>query len=172
MPSRQQIETWTAVLSAATAAGCVLAHLCGVSPRSFMLLAAEAAAATGVVSLLLSAPCAWLLQRMRAGIRQAVSGAGRGAQTPVDYAACLQHRREVLDARLAIDEPHLCSQYAIACTCWSFCASTKRQAAGGEHKSQLLQTINFVRKLPVEAQGLPIVHRSGMAGCQFRFAAR
>lgn len=79
--------------------------------------------------------------------------------TPADLVALrasMRKRREVLDARLAIDEPHLCSQYLIVCTCWCFCESKARHSAR-----------DFAS---FKSEAMPVVYRSGMDSCPFRFA--
>jgi hypothetical protein len=88
-----------------------------------------------------------------------------------DCDACLHKRREVLEQRLNIDEPRLCSQYLIACTCWSLCAGPGGKSSAGEGTSAQAQELVRVRELPPRAQGLPLVHRSGMDDCPFRFAS-
>jgi hypothetical protein len=64
-------------------------------------------------------------------------------------------RSVVLNERLDIDPPHLCSQYAVACTCWSLCGA-------GPEKDGVAR--------PADA-AMPIVHRSGKNDCPLRFAA-
>ena len=170
MRKLRRIDAWTAALCAVTAAGSIVAFLCGANPRSYMLIAAEAVATMGVFSLLSSVLAAEFLARRRTAGDLAV-WASSDQPRSADCAACLSKRREVLDQRLNVDAPHLCSQYGVACTCWSFCASVedagKRSAAEGAASPALAP--ERARTLSREAQGLPLVHRSGMDNCQFRF---
>jgi len=168
MLRRWRLETWTAGLSAAIAAGCVLALLRGVSPRSTLLLTAEAAAAIGVVSLLLSLLLAWFLRR-RKGIEPTPPRPDRSLRQPVDLAASMRRRRQVLEQRLAIDAPHLCSQYQIACTCWSFCAGAVRPGAG--EGALPAHAVDPMQDRSAQARGMDVVQRSGMDSCPIRFAA-
>lgn len=170
MRTLRQIETWTAALCAVTAAGSIVAFLCGANPRSYMLIAAEAVATMGVFSLLSSVLAAEFLVRRRTAGGLAV-WASSDQPRSVDCAACLSKRREVLDQRLNVDAPHLCSQYGVACTCWSFCASVDRTSENvfADGAPSPAQTPERVRTLSRETQGLPLVHRSGMDNCQFRF---
>jgi hypothetical protein len=108
------IAILTAALSAALATGCIDAFLSGVNARAQILIAAEAAATIGVVSLLVGVLAVYLLMRQQARTRLALRGARDAAG---DGVACMHKRREVLDRRLNIDEPRLCSQYMFRCTC-------------------------------------------------------
>jgi len=121
--------TWTAALSAATGTGCIVALLFGANPRSYLLIAAEAAAMIGVVSVLVSVFVHYLLARRQPPIKLSLWGAP-GNQPAGDGVACIRKRREVLDERLNIDEPRLCSQYMIPCTAWSFCAASEVKSSG------------------------------------------
>jgi len=171
MLRRQQLEIWTAGLSAATAMGCVVAPLGGVSPRSYLLFTAETAAAISVASLLLGVLLAWFVRRRQAGIKRTMPSPDRKVQQHVDPAGCMRKRREVLDQRLAVDDPRLCSQYTIACTCWSFCADSASRRAVGNSDSSAVPAIDLERIPQAQGKGLPIVQRSGMDNCPFRFAA-
>ena len=170
MRNLHRIAIWTAALSAATAAGWIVAFLSGANPRSHVMIAAEAAATIGVVSLLLSVLVACFPALRRSGINLALWGS-RGDQQAGDGVACLRKRGEVLDQRLNIDEPRLCSQYMIPCTSWSFCAGSEGKSSVGEGTSPAAQKLIRVRNILSEAKGLPVVHRNGMDSCPFRFAS-
>ena len=170
MRKLRRIETWAAALCAVAATVSIVAILCGASPRSYVLIAAEAVATMGVFSLLSSVLAVEFLARRRTA-RDLAMWVSTDQPRSVDCAACLSKRREVLDRRLNVDAPHLCSQYGVACTCWSFCASAGRTgerspAAGASSRAQ---TPERARAVSPEAQGLPLVYRSGMDNCQFRF---
>ena len=170
MRKLRRIETLTAALCAVTAAGSIVAILCGVNPRSYVLIAAETTAVMGVLSLLSSVLAVEFLARRRAA-RDLGMWVSSDQPRSVDCAACLSKRREVLDRRLNVDAPHLCSQYGVACTCWSFCASAKDTSKRSDEAgaSSPAQTPGLTRKLPPEVRGLPVVHRNGMDNCHFRF---
>jgi hypothetical protein len=160
----------TAAVSAAIATGCIDAFLSGANARAQILIAAEAAAMIGVVSLFAGVLAVYLLMRRQARIRLALRGA-RANQAAGDGVACMHKRREVLDQRLNIDEPRLCSQYMIRCTCWSFCAGNEGKRSAGDDASQAAQELIRAHRLPPEAQGLPLVLRDGMDSCPFRFGS-
>jgi hypothetical protein len=162
--------TWTAALSAATGTGCIVALLSGANPRSYFLIAAEAAATIGLVSLLVSVFFLYLLTRRQPQIKLSLWGA-LGNQSAGDGVACIRKRREVLDERLNIDEPRLCSQYMISCTAWSFCAESEIKSFVWEGTSPAARERNRVCNLVSEAKGLPVVHRIGKDRCPFRFAS-
>jgi hypothetical protein len=170
MRKSHNIATWTALLSIVTATGCIVAFPPGANPQSHVLIGAEAAATIGVVSLLLSVLVACFPALRRSGINLALWGS-RGDQQAGDGVACLRKRREVLNQRLNIDEPRLCSQYMIPCTSWSFCGGSKDKSSAGEGTSPAAPELVHVRNLPSEAKGLPVVHRNGMDNCPFRFAS-
>jgi hypothetical protein len=162
------IAIWTAALSAATATARIVAFLSGADPLAPILSVAEVAAIVGVALLLLGAFAVYLLTQRQ--LKLAPWGV-RGDLPAGDWAACLHRRREVLDQRLRIDEPHLCSQYLIACTCWSFCAGSKGKGALGEDTSPAPGRIIRVCDLLPQTQALPLVQRNGMDSCPFRFAS-
>ena len=169
MRKLRRIESWTAALSAAAATGCIGALLLGVNPRSHVLMAAAAAATIGVAGLLVSLLLSRLQALRRAGFNLPL-WLSAGVEEAGDHFASLRKRLEVLDQRLNIDESHLCSQYRLACTCWSFCGGTP-------HKNGLLEGAVLApvrtphradQPLP-QVRFLPVVHRSGMDNCPFRF---
>ncbi len=182
MRTRHSIALGTAALSAAAATGSVVAVLSGASSRSHVLIATEAVATIGVVSLLVGMLAAHLLTRRQSRLKPALRGAP-GNPPADDCAACLHKRREVLDERLNIDEPRLCSQYMIRCTCWSFCAGSEDQRSEGqrsiagaerclaESTSPAAQELIRMRNRLVQANVLPLVHRNGMDNCPFRFTS-
>ena len=164
------IAIWTAALCAATAAERIIAFLSGANPQSQSLIAAEAAATIGVVSLLLSVLVLYALARRQPRLKLAPWGAD-GDLPAGDWVARLHKRREVLDERLNIDAARLCSEHMVACTCWSFCAGSKGKGAVGEDTSPAAEKIIRVRDLLPQTQALPLVHRNGMDSCPFRFAS-
>lgn len=161
--------TWTAALSAATGTGCLVAFFSGANPHAYVLTAAEAAATIGVLSILLSALVVYVLTQRRSEMNPALRGS---LACHADGPRCSHKRRAVLDDRLAIDEPRLCSQYMIPCTCWSFCAGSGSERFAGEGKLPATRNLFRVRDVLSEAKELPVVHRNGMDGCPFRFASR
>ena len=80
-------------------------------------------------------------------------------------AASLEKRLEVLDKRLDVDEPRLCSQYHVACTCWSFCGGAEEKAGAAEATSPASGPP------AINDAGLPVVQRSGMDSCPFRYGS-
>lgn len=171
MRKLHRVETGTAALCAVTAAGSIVAFLCGASPHSNLLIAAEATSAIAVATLLASVLGAEFLAWRRSASELAL-WASSDDPHPADCADCLHQRLEVLDRRLQVDEPHLCSQYGIACTCWSFCASTDASSEGSctERAIPAAQKPESARRPIPEARCLPLVYRSGMNNCPFRFA--
>jgi hypothetical protein len=170
MRYRHRIAILTAALSAAIATGCIAAFLSGANPRSHVLIGAEVAATIGVVSLLVSVLVAYLLMRRQPRIKLTQRSAPDKLPAS-DCIACLDKRREVLDQRLNIDEPRLCSQYMIVCTSWSFCAGSDGQSSAGEDTTPAAPELIRERNLLSQAKGLPVVHRNGMYNCPFRFAS-
>lgn len=170
------IAIWTAAFSAATGAGCIVAFVSGPLARAYLLIAAEVAAAIGVASLLVSVLASCFLTWRRAAIDLAQSGAAvtggsPGAQAAIDAVACLPKRREVLYERLQIDEPKLCSQFLVRCTCWSFCVRSEDRRAVAEGTSLVAEELIRARNLLLKVTGLPLVHRYGMDNCPYRFAS-
>jgi len=169
MRTLRRIESWIAAFSAAAATGCIVALLFGANPRSYVLLAIEAAATLGVAGLLFSVLVSRLLElwRTRNKLTLWISA---GVQEAGDRFASLRKRLEVLESRLDVDEPHLCSQYSLACTCWSFCGGLPR------NKALLEAPVLAPVRMPLragqalsEVRFLPVVHRKGMDSCPFRF---
>ena len=162
--------TWTATLFATTGIGCIVALLSGANPRSSFLIAAEATAAIGVVSVLVSVFVHALLTRRQLRIKESLWDAP-GNQPTSDGVARMRKRRKVLDERLNIDEPRLCSQYIIPCTAWSFCAASDVKSSVWEGSSPAAQKLIRACNLLLETKGLPVVRRNGMDRCPFRFAS-
>ena len=169
MQHSQDIANWTAALSAATAAGFVVAILIRPDSPSYVFVAAEVAATVGVAALLLSLFALRLpvWSQLRHELAQWYVGArgrpGGGAAADSDK------RLEILNSRLDIDDSRLCTQYLIPCTCWSLCAGP------GDKRTDTATGIAprgpcAGKPLP-EEQDLPLVHRSGMDSCPFRFVA-
>jgi hypothetical protein len=156
--------TWTAALSAAIGTGCIVTFLYGENPRSLVRIAAEAAAAIGVVSLLVGLLVVYFLTWMNLAFRSSPAGQGDGA-------ACLHRRREVLNERLNIDEPRLCSQYMIPCTCWSLCGGSGDEDCVSGAMSPGARELLRIRSPRSDANELRVVHRNGMDSCPFRFGS-
>ena len=71
-------------------------------------------------------------------------------------------RRELLQTRLHIDPPRVCSQHAVACTCWSLCGGPPESLPPlGEDGSG--------RQSSSEAGRVLSVRRRGADDCPFRF---
>jgi hypothetical protein len=164
------VAIWTAALFAALATGRIVALLSGADARAHVLISAEAAATTGAATLLLSVLVVYLLTLRQPRLKLTPWGATRKLPAG-DCAASFHKRREVLEQRLNVDEPRLCSQYMIACTAWSFCAGSELKGSAREGTPAQAQKLIRMFELPPQAQGLPLVHRSGMDSCPFRFAS-
>jgi hypothetical protein len=121
---------------------------------SYSLTGASVAAMLSVASLVLS-----LFTLCRAAEKNLQVLTRRGQDSSPEHQgageASMRIRSVVLNERLDIDPPHLCSQYAVACTCWSLCGA-------GPEKDGVAR--------PADA-AMPIVHRSGRNDCPLRFAA-
>ena len=133
-------------------------------------IAAEAAFGIGLASLLAGVLVVYLVIRRQSKINPALMHSP-GDRPYGDGIASLQKRREVLAERLDIDKPHVCSQYMIPCTSWSFCASSADKNPDGKGAPPTVQRLVPMRDLLSKVNGLPVVHRSGMDDCQFRFTA-
>ena len=159
---------WLAPLSAAKGTVFIIVLLYATYPRSYDI-AVETALTIAVVSLSVGALVVYFLVR-RLEIAFASPGSS-GNRSAAEGAACSSMRCGVLDGRLKIDETHLCSQYMISCTCWSLCAGSGAKRGVGEGASPAAQKVIRMRPLPPQAKDLPLVYRSGMADCPFRFAS-
>ena len=155
---------WMTALSAATVTACIVAYVSGENSRSLVLIAAQAAATIGAVSLLVSVLVASFLTRLNLAFRSSPAGQGDGA-------ACLDRRREVLDERLNIDEPRLCSQYMIPCTCWSLCGGSGDENCDSGAMSPGVRRLIRIRSQRSDANDLRVVHRKGRDSCSFRFGS-
>lgn len=103
-----RIAIWAAAFSVATAIANIVAYVFAANPRSPLLTAAEVAAAIAVASVLVSAIVDYLLARRLPWI-DLPPWAAAGKPPARDCSGCLQKRREVLNERLNIDDPRLCS---------------------------------------------------------------
>ena len=164
------IANWTAAVCATLGIACVFAYTSAANSRSYVLIAAEAAATIGVAALLVSVLVVYLLIRRQSTII-AASSSTPGDRSAGDCVACGHERREVLNDRLDIDEPRVCSQYMIACTCWSFCAGSKHENAPCAETLAAAGRTVPMRNLLSKVNGLPVVRRNGMDNCPFRFAS-
>ena len=158
--------TWVAALSVATGIACIIAFLYGTNPQSDALTTAEAAAAIGGISLLVSILVVNFPTQRRAGPGDSLDERQAGYGEVSWY-----KRRELLVERLNIDEPRLCSQYIIPCTCWSFCAESNVIGSAGNGESPAVQKNSLPASPLSAAHCLRVVHRDGMDSCQFRFAS-
>lgn len=165
MSHLQRISVCTAAFSALSGTGLIAIFLSSQNVQASVLMAAAAAAAIGVASLLLSVLAIYLVttRRFETNLPRPGSPGARWVEDGTG-AAALHQRREVLDGRLHVDEPYICSQHMVPCTCWSFCGRLPDQ--------------DFIR--PTRAQcelskpggkPLPVVHRSGRDDCPFRYAS-
>jgi hypothetical protein len=159
---------WFAPLSVATGTAFIIALLYATYPRSYAI-AVETALTIAVVSLSVGALVIYFAMR-RLEIALASPGSP-GDRPAADSAACSSARCGILDERLKIDEAHLCSQYMIPCTCWSFCAGSGAKRRDGAGTSPADQKVIRILPLSPEAKDLPLVYRRGMVNCPFRFAS-
>lgn len=168
----QTTALWTAGLWALAGAGFMAAFLSSRNPQPYILTAAAIAATIGLVSLLIGVVIVHVLagRRFEWGMHLAQPGLP-GNESAEDEAARFEKRLQVLDKRLNIDEPRLCSQYMIACTCWSFCVGSPDRNAVSGATSPATQELRRVQELVAAQNGLPIVCRSGRDSCPFRFAS-
>jgi hypothetical protein len=121
---------------------------------SYSLTGASVAAMLSVASLVLSL---FTLCRAAEKNLQALTWQAQDSSPAREGAgeASMRIRSVVLHERLDIDPPHVCSQYAVACTCWSLCGA-------GPKTDGVAQP---------EGAAMSIVHRSGKNDCPLRFAA-
>ena len=107
MRKLRRIETLTAALCAVAATGSIVAFLCGVNPRSYVLIAAETTAVMGVLSLLSSVLAVEFLARRRAA-RDLGMWVSSDQPRSVDCAACLSKRRCRQNMRLRVPAGQKC----------------------------------------------------------------
>lgn len=124
--------------------GFVAVFVLGNSAHASLMSAAAVAAGIGVLLL----ACGLVVARPRnvgtcAGTCSASEPGGS------------RKRREVLEFRLHVDPPRVCSQHAVACTCWSMCGSVPPEDRQGRKLVQY--------DLPLS------VRRIGKDDCPFRF---
>lgn len=170
MRGLQTTAIWTAGLSALTGAGLLAVFLSSPNPNPHALTAAAIAAAIGVVSLLISVVIVDVLagRRFESGMDSAQAGSP-DVESARGEAARFQERLQMLDRRLDIDEPRLCSQHMIRCTCWSLCGGLpgENSAAAGTASSR--EQPQCGDESETKALPLQIIFRQGRDDCQFRF---
>lgn len=90
--------------------------------QSYWLEAAVCAAGVSIIALLLGVLVRRLDAEQRFGcmLLPIAETNDEGAEYGAEWAK-IAHRRELLDKRLQIDKPRLCSKRNFLCTCWSFC---------------------------------------------------
>ena len=164
------IANWTAALCAASGVACIFAYMSVTGSRTYALIAAEAAATIGVVSLLVSVLTVYLLMRRQSAVIS-VPGRASGERWHSESTARDRARREVLSGRLDIDEPQVCSQYMITCTCWSFCAGSDGETPPCVEPLSAAKKAVPMRNLLSKVNGLPVVRRNGKDSCPFRFTS-
>jgi hypothetical protein len=161
---------WVATGSAVLGVACIIWFLSVENSQLYSLIAAQAAAITGLLAILLSAILT-LVQGRQDADRVFAGNGPRDCQAQSESAAGARKRRQVLNQRLEIDEPKLCSQHLIRCTCWSFCAGAEETrlalAAGLPQALRPDPSRNFA---PDTAR-LSVVHRNGRNDCPFRHAS-
>jgi hypothetical protein len=142
----------TAALSALCGTFLVAVMLAGSVPQYYFLTAASVAASISVAALLLNlfAVCQAAGTQLRT-LRQ-TPGACATQEEAVD---AMQVRGAVLNERLHIDPPSVCSQYQVPCTLWSLCGAPPASDSMAKEGVKVI----------------PIVHRSGKSDCPLRFAA-
>jgi hypothetical protein len=147
-----------ALLCALAGTGLIVLFVFGQGPRASLTTEAAVAAAMSIVLLLLSVLVA---QPFAAGWfgRSRAHRSRRCGQCNSETVCSARKRREVLESRLHIDSPRVCSQHVIVCTCWSLCGSVPP-----EEKI-------FGRDTRSEAGMLLSVRREGKDDCPFRFSA-
>jgi hypothetical protein len=145
---------WAAAAFALWGTVLVAVFVTGSSPQqySYSLTAASVAAVLSVASLLLSlfAVCRAAERNLQAWQAQDPGRAWEQARE-----AGTRKRSAVLKERLDLDPPRLCSQYAVACTCWSLCGAAPER--------------DGIERAPDAV--IPIVYRSGRNDCPLRFAS-
>jgi len=153
-----------ATLCAAIGATCIVALLCGANWQAPILVAANVAVAIAVGAIFASVLALVHSTRQWPGTNWASANAR--AHEGADSS---RWRRAVLEHRLDVDEPRLCSQYAMRCTCWSFCGGTANERLAARATVPGEQQPDSRSSPRSQAHSLPIVRRSGMHNCPFRF---
>lgn len=165
MSHLQRISVWTAAISALCGTGFIAVFLSSQNAQTSVLMAAAAAVTISVASVLFSVLAIYLVTRRRfeTNLPQRGSPSARWAEDGT-VAAGLHKRWEVLMGRLHVDEPHICSQHMVPCTCWSFCGRLPDQ--------------DFIKPIRTQCElmkprgtPLPVVYRNGIDDCPFRYAA-
>ncbi|MBI2319359.1 MAG: hypothetical protein HYU75_20760 [Betaproteobacteria bacterium] len=159
----QRTALGVAALGALAGAGCIAAFVAGRFAHVQFLIAAGVAAGLGVAALLVGV--------LVAGRRAPCGCAAEQASEPLARAAQWRRRQKLIDERLNIDEPHLCSQYRIACTCWSLCGGPPQRNPAAEAGGAGGQGEHCARTAGAQAGAvsLPVIFRRGRDDCQFRF---
>jgi hypothetical protein len=79
------------------------------------------------------------------------------------------HRQALLNQRLQIDEPRICSKRNIPCTCWSFCGGDPDMKFDSRKDETV--PLNFLNtsneKSEPNEESLPIIDRSKVTDCPF-----
>jgi hypothetical protein len=170
----QRTAIWTAALSALSGTGFVAAFLSGKDTQTYLLMAAAVAATISVAALLCSVlvVCLVTTRRFEAHLMQPDSRDARLIEDGTESAS-LHTRREILNGRLHVDKPHVCSQHMVPCTCWSYCGRLPDQDAVLDGASRSPEEPVRVRCELSKPQGvpLPVVHRNGMDDCPLRYAS-
>jgi hypothetical protein len=139
-------------ICALSGTGFIAAFVFSVDPGGHRLAAAGAVAAACLASLLYALLVVSLTRQRGEVVRSKEQG---------DNCRWLKERQELLDIRLHIDEPRLCSHHEVACTCWSLCGPVPPS----EGISKIIQ---FHHSRPEET--LAVVARKAIDDCPFRYA--
>lgn len=172
MRGLQATAIWTAGLCALAGTGFIAAFLTGGNPQQHILTAAALTAAIGLVSLLIGVAIVHVFAGRRFESRMyLLQPCFPGNEHAKREAAGFRERLQTLKKRLDIDEPHLCSQYMIPCTCWSFCAGSPDRKSVSAATSPARQQFRSLQDPDADQNGLPIVWRTGRGDCAFRFTS-
>ena len=145
-----------------TVMGCVALSDPGLHME--MLSAASMAILTAVCLLTAGVAIdALILARARTRVRSSEQHRDVVAPSGLDETS-IDARQQVLDQRLDIDEPRLCTQAKKPCTMWSLCGSEAATGAGAAQPIVLLRR----SEMPQAKDGaLPAIMRSNVLGCPY-----
>lgn len=152
---------WIAAISAVVGTGLVLIFLYSTEKPSYLLDGMEFTAVASILALVLNIVLILMdrEQQLQPVPSKTDALAGQPMEKKNDETTAIK-RRQVLDERLQIDEPRLCSKNRV-CTCWSFC--------GGDSVPLTVQYTSQGIALPSDAvpTSIPTVDRSKVTNCPF-----
>ena len=164
----QHVLRWIAALSALVGTALVLILLYSAKNQTYLLTGMESTALIGMAALILNVLLDLIKRDHQLHAIQTNSPASRQAMVESEEAS-IALRRKVIDERLQIDDPRLCSEKKIFCTCWSFCGGDTgldSTPATVEFRSRSATNTPAIQPKPDE-DSVPTVERGKITDCPF-----